>query len=764
MRLHDIAKKCFFCLCFFILLAGGCSSKSDIKKTTDETVTHVASDDLADNDTAEKRLLEGIKIVEGFNSKQSCRLIIAASSQPTYTVFKLSKPDRLIVDLPDFIPGAVKENMVVQNNVISTITSKQIEDTDRNFLRVQVDLTGDVKYSATNENNTIYIDIDLVASAAAMEKVPSSQNKTNITTDKVQNKKAGHKELNGIREIIVDPESIISIVADGEIEKYITNTLQKPNRLVIDMPKTALKIKKNIEGIKSTFVENIRIGQNNKTARIVIDFRGDILPPYRLTQEDNVLNVHFKDVAVQEKASDKQKKKENIAAAQEPDEEKKTAEKSKGAESEAVEGVKDDQAAGEAYTGEKISFDFKDADIKNVLRLISDISGLNIIVGDRVQGKVTMKIENIAWDEALDIILENNGLGKIDSKNVVRIDTSEQIKKINEEKLQAKKSQEQVEDTIIKSFNVSYAKASDLANFIKSMNMLTQGRGSITSFELTNKLTVHDIPAVVKRIEDVLKEQDIPTRQVMIEAKVVQSSPNYVKELGIRWGGSYQGHKDGGLAAGGADIPITGGLSNNSVVDLLSAANGSIGFGYIKDKYNLDVKLTALENEDKLKILSNPRVLSLDNKDSEIKQGVALPYLKLNENGVSTTEFKEAVLEMKVTPKITSANTITLKVEVKKDQKSAQTGVNNEPGIDVREIKTNLLVESGRTVVIGGIYENTKSSNIKKVPFLADIPYIGTVFKSKKVEDTLTELLVFLTVTIVESPGAVAQEKNDIKG
>ena len=406
----------------------------------------------------------------------------------------------------------------------------------------------------------------------------------------------------------------------------------------------------------------------------------------------------------------------------------------------------------------KYPLDFKDADLKNVLRLLGDIGGINMTIGDKVAGKVTLKLENIPCDEALDIVLINNGLDKTVTSQYTRIDLVEQIKKFNDDRSQAKRSHEQAEDTIIKTFPISYAQASNLAAFIKQMNVLTPNRGSVNFFELTNKLTVSDIPSVVAKIEKIIDEQDIPTRQVMIESRVVQSAPSFVKDLGIAWGGTYNGH--GGNAAY-TDYRCC--RRNSNVVNLLGAANGAINIGYIADKYALDATLTAAENEDKLKILSNPRLLTLDNKEASIKQGVQLPYLKLNENGVTSTEFKDAVLEMKVKPKITAANTIAINVDVKKDQKSAQTGTGNEPGIDVRQIKTDLLVESGKTVVIGGIYETTKSKNIKKVPFFGDIPLIGWAFRSVREEDTLTEMLVFITVTIVESPKKATIDQMKIK-
>jgi len=687
-----------------------------------------------------------------------CTLRLKTPAEPNYTIFKLSKPERIVIDLLDTAPDREPEGKEVNNEYIAHIKAIPLRDKDKNFLRVEIFTKKPVAYSTVTQGNSIVVSLTNTAAAAegngasAARKTIVSARKSGLYASAESQDPAG--KLMRIRDIQYATNNgfpTISIITNRDISNYKAYVLENPLRLVVDLPMTNAGEIKPVVQVNSECIGTIRTGQNNTDARVVVDFKGQQAPQYQVAKETNKVTITI---------NNNTGKTSPIKAPVTPPETVVPAASSQ------EEGIKQagetpqgEQRESKNYTGEKISFDFKDADIKNVLRLIADISGMNMIVGERVTGKITLKLENIAWDEALDIILENNGLGKMESKNIVRIDTAEQIKKINEEKLLAKKSQEQVQDTIVKTVDISYAKAKDIASFIKNMNILTPNRGSVTPFELTNKLTINDIPSVVEQIEGIIKEQDIPTRQVMIEARVVQTSPNYVKEMGIRWGGEYQGHQSGGRTQGGADIPISGtlGPDGNSVVDLLTAGNIGIGFGYIKDRYNLDVKLSALENEDKLKILSNPKILTLDNKESEIKQGVALPYLKLNENGVSSTEFKEAVLEMKVKPKITSANTIALNINVKKDQKSAQTGVNNEPGIDVREIKTDLLVASGKTIVIGGIYENTVSTNIKKVPYLADIPFLGRAFRSEKHEDQLTELLVFITVTIVPSPETVAE-------
>jgi len=391
------------------------------------------------------------------------------------------------------------------------------------------------------------------------------------------------------------------------------------------------------------------------------------------------------------------------------------------------------------------------------------VSGFNIITSDKVAGRVTLKIEDIPWDQALDIILESNNLGKVVAGNIMRIDTLDQILKSQKDKMDKTAFQDLEMDTVA----ISYVKAKEIEKYIKDLKILTDKRGSINSFEHTNSVTITDVPQKVARIKQLIQEQDIQTPQVLIESRIVQSNPSYVKELGVRWGSFYDTTKDGGKANGGADISVSGAAGDGAVVNLPApiglGSGGGINFGYVTNSLQLDVQLSALEKDEKIKIVSSPKVLSLDNKEARIKQGVALPYLKLSEQGVTSTEFKDAVLELKVTPRITSANTISLHVYVTKNQKSAQTGAGGEPGIDVRELETDLLVDTGKTVVIGGIYETTKNKIINKVVFFGDIPLLGYFFRNTRNEDQLTELLIFLTVSIVNKPPITSQANSDMQ-
>ncbi len=736
---YNIGSHYIYIFILILVLTLGCSSKKDIM---DEQAPPISSQEIGgDNGSATQPEIQAslqnkitdIRVSEG---KEGTDIIINATKKPNYTHFKLSKPDRIIIDIPDISNDEPIKEFSPESGLVSSIRTSLITDKDLKYLRVEIVLKSLVTYAAQSDDSTIVVNI---------RKNRSNQN---VIADQPASASAVALLLDANNENVGE-SNLIRLQLQNSIPRFTSYKLVNPARLVVELENARNKIIPGYVNINENQLKKIRIGQRENNLKIVFDIQGHSVPEYEIRQSDLYLLVALGPEAIEAgRKNAKMPAAEKIEPAAEPAAMAKTAPESRK------------PAIGETvYTGEKISLDFKDADLKNVLRLLGDIGGINMTIGERVAGKVTLKLENIPCDEALDIVLINNGLDKTVTSQYTRIDLVEQIKKFNDDRSQAKRSHEQAEDTIIKTFPISYAQASNLSAFIKQMNVLTPNRGSVNFFELTNKLTVSDIPSVVAKIEKIIDEQDIPTRQVMIESRVVQSAPSFVRDLGIAWGGTYNGH------GGNADIPITGAAGGGNVVNLLGVANGAINVGYIvADKYALDATLTAAENDDKLKILSNPRLLTLDNKEASIKQGVQLPYLKLNENGVTSTEFKDAVLEMKVKPKITSADTIAINVDVKKDQKSAQTGTGNEPGIDVRQIKTDLLVESGKTVVIGGIYETTKSKNIKKVPFFGDLPIIGWAFRSVREEDTLTEMLVFITVTVVDSPKKATVDVIDKKG
>lgn len=688
-----------------ILILIGCTVKNDIK-------TSQTTNDLAPEQCIPVNQLKDITLTK---SGDQSTVTLEADNTLTYTVFKLSKPDRILVDLQDLSISPNLNDKLFKNELITNITWSDKQYNNEKFLRLEIGLSTDVKYNASSKGNQLNLAIS-----------PTKSITTNNTPSKKINSPEPKAEKNKtitLQDVNISKKENdkITINTSSKINDYSTHTLNNPNRIIINLNETKKGLKNSVILNNGEIVNKIKLDQSPNDLKVIVELKGNTFPLYQISQQQQTLNITFD--------NKNSKTQENTAQKDINNNEDE---------------LKDENTESNSYTGEKISLDFKDADIKNILRLIADISGKNIIISDKAQGKITLKLEDIPWDEALDIILETNNLGKIVTNTVTRIETREQIKKINDEKLLTKKSAENIAELIIKSYEISYAKSDKLASFIKKMGILSE-RGSVNSFELTNQITVQDIQENIPKIEKIIRTQDIATRQVLIEAKIVQSNPTYTKELGVNWTAALSGT----IGAGG---DVESGTAN---VALGGLYNGLVNFGYLSDSTNLNLTLTALEDDEKLKILSSPKILGLDNKEARIKQGVALPYLELSEEGVTSTEFKDMVLELKVTPKITAAGTISVHIFVTKNQPSAQTGFGGEPGIDVREVETDLLIESTKTIVIGGIYETTEQHIINKVPFFGDLPLIKRFFRYEKTEEQLQEMLVFLTVTIVDQPSAL---------
>lgn len=744
MKTYQCTLNCLLAMAVIACIMCACASSSTVKPEPVEQP--VPEENIMLEQEKGATIIKSLALVDQFDS---CTLSFLTGAAPQYTIFKLSEPHRIIVDLPEFSIDEHIDLEVGQNDYVSSISSEKIQDKDRDYLRLTIILQDDFAYSAVSDATSLNIDIG--NSKAPAVKPEQSQ----VAEHQVQNIPVlrGPMVVSAIVPHTGQDGTSIEIASDAAFGKYQAYILKKPNRLVIDMPGAKTEVNEKAIAVNSEYINQVRIGASPEKLRVVLDIASADMPQYQIVKQGKSLLVHLQ--------GEKGGAIESGLASEEHVAQPAEAEEQQDVTTDTVAEFDEIESEPKNFNGPNISFDFKDADIKNVLRLIADISGKNMIISDSVGGRVTLKLDDIPLDEALELVLETNGLGSIVSKNIIRIETRERIKLINEEKLLARKSHEEVVELEIKTFDISYTKASDMAAFIKSLMVLSD-RGTATAFKLTNKLTVKDIPENIPRIARLIREQDVPTRQVMIEARVVQSNPSYTKELGIRWGGSYRTTKDGN------PISIGGQGGTGSVVDLPAAAGagsgGLINLGYIRDNLTLDMQLSALENDDKIKIVSNPRVIGLDNQEARIKQGVALPYLTLNDNGVTSTEFKDAVLELEVTPKITPSNTVSLEVKVTKNQKSAQTGTGNEPGIDIREVETYLLIQSGVTAVIGGIYETTKTVNVKRVPYFGTLPYIGYFFKNTKYEEQLTELLIFLTVTVLDAPENLTAEEESVAG
>ena len=431
------------------------------------------------------------------------------------------------------------------------------------------------------------------------------------------------------------------------------------------------------------------------------------------------------------------------------------------------------------YTGERLTLNFQDIDVRSVLQLLADTSGQNIVVSDSVTGNLTLRLQNVPWDQALDIVLRTKGLDKRRQDNVIIIGPTDELASREKAELAAHKEVQELSPVHTEFLQVNYAKVADLAKLIKTANAkdsMLSARGSLSIDERTNTLLVQDTTDKLQDIRRLVQTLDVPVKQVLIEARIVVVSDTYERDLGARLG--ITGFTTAGagslISVSGTNVgtdtmvqsvlPSTTGAASSGVVALpaldnryqvnLPAANtnGSIGLSILGGKHLLDLELSAAQNEGKSQTISAPRVITANQKQATILQGTEIPYQESASSGATTTQFKNAVLSLKVTPLITPDNRVVLDLDVADDTVGAQvtsaTG-GSVPSIDTREIITQVLVNDGQTVVLGGILETTKTKSANKVPFLADIPVLGNLFKSTTDINNKTELLIFITPKIL---------------
>jgi type IV pilus assembly protein PilQ len=425
------------------------------------------------------------------------------------------------------------------------------------------------------------------------------------------------------------------------------------------------------------------------------------------------------------------------------------------------------------YTGERLTLNFQDIETRAVLQLLADASGQNIVVSDSVNGSVTLRLQNVPWDQALDIVLRTKGLDKRRQDNVIIVAPQAELAAREKAELAAKRDVQELAPMRSEYLQVNYAKAADMAALLKTgNNSLLSARGSVAVDDRTNTLLLQDTPDRLADIRRLVATLDIPIRQVQIEARIVIVNNDFERDLGARFGittaqknGANGLYTTSGTAAATDAImtnapnpligsAITGTNAANRYNVNLPASNpaGSISVGVLGSNFILDLELSAAQAETQANIISSPRVITANQKEATIKQGVEIPYQQSASSGATTIQFKDAVLSMKVTPHITPDNRIILDLDVRDDSVGtvvvASGGV-NVPSIDTREISTQVLVNDGQTVVLGGILSTTQREDDNKVPYLGDIPILGHLFKSTAHTDDKDELMIFITPKIL---------------
>lgn len=712
--------------------------------------------------------------------------IIVEGKQPlNFTGFSLTDPIRYVVDIPDTLAGKYIDRIPVNQGSVTSIVP--IETTVPNAsVRLEIGLMNSVEPQVRKEGPKLFVEVPKGAASAG--EAPPAFGKTDAgsgTKPEVSGGE-GKVERNVIDSIKVsESDQTIDVRLEGDFSAPNVFKL-KGNRLVVDIPGATQAIRPAVQKINLPPVKTIRIGQHPapKKVRIVLDMTRSVT--FSSGMEDHAFVIHLnkpgvKSVAAQTPAAPSSEKESvtplpsdaaGTAAAKETPGAAETVQmpEAAAAEKEAATQVApavkrkrpsnvlfvETASARKKYVGERIYLNFQDADIANVLRIIADVSGYNFVIGDEVKGKVNLKLKNVPWDQALDLVLRMNNLGKLQEGNIIRIASLANITKQQDDELKAKDSTDKTADLVTQIVHVNYATAATLMDPLKKA---MSSRGDLTADTRTNSLIIKDIEKNTKQVADLIRTLDTATPQVQIESRIIQTSPTYERSLGVQWSPAIWNTDP----ASGNLVAALGGITNNPfpftsstlygpAVNLpaanpIGAATFAFGRLTATGGTQLDLRISAGEARELVKIISTPKISVLDNQEATIQQGESIPYATTSASGTQTT-FVDANLILSVKPHVTSDGSVIMQIKTSKNSPGSTRSGASGPSILKKEASTNILVKDGETAVIGGIYENTKSDSTSGVPVLSQIPVIGWLFKNNEVTDNTSELMVFLTPRI----------------
>jgi type IV pilus assembly protein PilQ len=645
--------------------------------------------------------------------------------------FTIDNPARIAFDFADTNSKLPKRSQPIGIGIAQSVTAITAKDKTR----VILNLTEVVPYSVTTEGNNVLITLDsestsnLFTAGTTVSGTASTAQRFSDVQKGVNNIDFRRGENGEGRVVVTLTESNIPMDINEEfgkvVVKFLGSNLPENLRQTLDVLDFATPVK-SVSSFEQDGTVRIEIEPVNR------DFE------HVSYQANNIFTIEFKPISkkdLEEKIKDKF-----------------------------------------GYTGDRLSLNFQDIPVRAVLQLIADFTGLNVVVSDSVDGNLTLRLQNVPWDQALDIILKSKGLSKRESGNVMLIAPSEEI--AAQEKIDLEAAQAITELAPIRTafFTINFAKVTELEPLFggggeEGTEGLLSPRGSVIIDERTNTLIVKDTDEVISEIRKILAELDIPVRQVMISSRIVIAQDDFTRELGNRFGFTKTTSIDGVAGAGNTsgtiaatdsmvdDVVNNGGNGISGIpfgtadrfnVNLPTSglATGSIAFSILKGSSLIDLELSALQAENQGEIISSPRVVTADRHEAFIEQGVEIPYLSATSSGATQVEFKKAVLSIKVTPQITPDDRIIMDLAVNKDAVGEVfAGI---PSIDTREVDTQVLVNNGDTIVLGGIYEQITRDEVDKVPLLGDIPFLGYLFKHTLESDEKAELLIFVTPKILK--------------
>ncbi len=642
--------------------------------------------------------------------------------------FTTDNPSRIALDFPNTSLNLAEKSQVIGIGMANSINA--VEAAGRT--RVVINLTQSVAYDINVEGNTVILNLEngTVGMASPALTSASSQQNTSGSFRGLESIDFRRGE-NGEGRIIVElSEPSIPIDMGIEAGKVVINFIdtQLPANLdrKLDVIDFATPVKE---------IDTVAAGNNVKMTISAVSEDYDHLA----YQSENQYTIEFKPMTKEDRELQQKNKFK--------------------------------------YTGERLSLNFQSIEVRAVLQLIADFTELNLVTSDAVSGNVTLRLKNVPWDQALDIILKSRGLGMRQAGNVIMIGPSEEITARERLELEANRQIEELAPLRTEFVQINYADANDLMGLIQaSENSLLSERGNVSIDARTNTLVVQDVASSLEAIRTLVTKLDIPVRQVLIESRIVNADESFAKDIGVRFGYSKDtkkgpssradigeagsadpfvaigGGNEGNISYGGVGTGFVTGENENYIVDLpatpvsgsatsLMLAVGKVG------SYLLQLELSALIAEGRGENIASPRVITSNQNEAKIEQGVQIPYQEASSSGATATSFQDAVLSLRVTPQITPDDNIIMDLEVSQDT------VNDNftpPGINTRSVATQVLVENGETVVLGGVYTSRESKSVSKTPFFGDLPYVGFLFKSTSNRASKEELLIFITPKILK--------------
>lgn len=657
------------------------------------------------------------------NKQQLALTMSGPAEEPR--AFTIENPARIALDLADTVSELDAKSIGLSAGLLQNVTA--VEAGGRT--RVVINLAAMTAYDTKVNGNQLLVTLDSGAGASS---------DTSILVDE----SASAKQLS---QVIEKPETRIESVdfrrgpmGEGRVifklssPGIATDMRQEGGRIIVDFPETQLaaKLQKRLDvmdfGTPVQFIDSV---SNKSGTKVIIEPATQEFEQLAY-QSDDLFTVELKPMSKDE--------------------------------------IEANRKAKFGYVGEKLSLNFQDIEIRSVLQLLADFTDLNIVVSDSVQGKLTLRLKNVPWDQALDIILQSKALDKREAGNVIMVAPAEEIANRERIELEGQKQKTELSPLRTEFFQANYAKATELATLLQSESgRLLSERGTVTVDERTNTMLIHDTSDRLSEIRSLVHRLDVPIRQVLIESRIVIASDDFNKDIGVRWGINRNTLNPGGtdtgegfLLSGGSDgITSLGngdelGSERFNINLPVSNPAGSLGVALAKLPFGtlLELELSAMQSEGTGEVVSAPRVITANQHEAYIEQGVEIPYVEASSSGATSISFRKAVLGLTVTPQITPDDRIVMDLRVNKDSvgEVVGSGTSAVPSIDTREVSTQVLVNNGETVVLGGIYEQTIINTKDMVPFFGNLPLIGKLFQRRLNEDDKSELLVFVTPKILK--------------